>query len=88
MFGSVVISWTSKKQLVVALSTCEAEYVAAALCVCQVIWLRNILNQIHFKVQGPIKISVDNVSAIHLAKHPVSHGRSKHIDLRFYFLRD
>ena len=46
------------------------------------------MNQIHFKVQGPTKINVNNVSVIKLAKHPITHGRSKYIDLRFHFLRD
>nr|GMD14496.1 Retrovirus-related Pol polyprotein from transposon TNT 1-94 [Ipomoea batatas] len=88
MLGTTACSWSSKKQSIVALSTCEAEYVATASSACQTIWLKNVMNQIHFPVQGPIKIYVDNVSAINLAKNPVTHGRSKHIDTRYHFLRD
>ncbi|GKU98369.1 hypothetical protein SLEP1_g11381 [Rubroshorea leprosula] len=87
-FGATSFSWSSKKQSVVALSTCEAEYVAAASSACQAIWLLNLMNQIYAPMKGPMKIFVDNVSAIDLAKNPITHGRSKHIDVRFHFLRD
>ncbi|KAM1224199.1 hypothetical protein ACFX2G_044088 [Malus domestica] len=86
--GSTVFSWTSKKQSIVALSSCEAEYVAVASTVCEAIWLRNILKSMcHPQVESTV-IHVDNMSAIKLAKNPVQHGRSKHIDTRFHFLRD
>ena len=68
-------------------STCEAEYVATT-SVCQSVWLNNIMTQIDFNLDVPIKIYVDNVSAINLAKNPVFHQRSKHIDIRYHFLRD
>ena len=86
--GSTAFSWTSKKQSIVALSSCEAEYVAVASTVCEAIWLRNLLKSVcHPQVESTV-IHVDNVSAIKLAKNPVQHGRSKHIDTRFHFLRD
>ncbi|GKU93614.1 hypothetical protein SLEP1_g7191 [Rubroshorea leprosula] len=87
-FGATSFSWSSKKQSVVALSTCEAEYVAAASSACQAIWLLNLMNQIYALMKEPMKIFVDNVSVIDLAKNPITHGRSKHIDVRFHFLRD
>ena len=71
-----------------ALSSCEAEYVAAASTVCEAIWLRNILKELDHPQERPTMILVDNKSAIQLAKDPVHHGRSKHIDTRFHFLRD
>ncbi|GKV45648.1 hypothetical protein SLEP1_g52709 [Rubroshorea leprosula] len=80
-FGATSFSWSSKKQSVVALSTCEAEYVAVASSACQAIWLLNLMNQIYAPMKGPMKIFVDNVSAIDLAKNPITHGRSKHIDV-------
>ncbi|XP_020266633.1 uncharacterized protein LOC109842135 [Asparagus officinalis] len=86
--GSTAFSWTSKKQGVVALSSCEAEYVAAASTVCEAIWLRNILKELDHPQEDSTVIFVDNKSSIHLAKNPVHHGRSKHIDTRFHFLRD
>ncbi|KAK2969266.1 hypothetical protein RJ640_006259 [Escallonia rubra] len=80
--GSAIFSWSSKKQQIVALSTCEAEYIAAAACTCQAIWLKNILKELYLIEEGPTTIYVDNKSAIALAKNPVSHSRSKHIDTR------
>jgi hypothetical protein len=70
---SAPISWLSLKQKVVALSTCEVKYVAAATAAGQVVWLRRM---------------VDNQPAIALAKNPVLHDRSKHINVKFHFLRD
>ncbi|KAL8160151.1 hypothetical protein V2J09_001688, partial [Rumex salicifolius] len=84
------VSWSSKKQPVVALSSTETEFVAAASCAAQCIWLRRILEAMSWweNVQGATTIYCDNVSTIKLSKNPVLHGRSKHIDLRFHFLRD
>jgi len=87
MIGKTVCFWSSKKQSIVALSTCETEYVATTSA-CQSVWLNNIMTQIGFNLDVPIKIYVDNVSAINLAKNPVFHQRSKHIDIRYHFLRD
>jgi len=88
MIGKTVCLWSSKKQSILALSTCEAEYVVATTSACQSIWLSNIMTQISFNLNVPIKIYVDNVYAINLAKNPVFHQRSKHIDIRYHFLRD
>jgi hypothetical protein len=81
-------TWLSKKQPIVTLLTCEAEYVAASWCACHAIWLRNLLSKMELKQLGATVIQVDNKSAIELAKNPVNHERSKHIDVRFYFIRD
>ena len=83
-----LISWVSQKQRCVALSTCEAEFMAATAAACQGIWLRNVLNQISAEVIGPVVLYIDNMSAIDLAKNPVFHGRSKHIDIRYHFIRE
>ena len=87
LFYSVCL-WSSKKQSIVALSTCEAEYVATATSVCQSVWLSNIMTQFGFNLDVPIKIYVDNVSAINFAKNPIFHQRSKHVDNRYHFLQD
>ncbi|KAE8671027.1 hypothetical protein F3Y22_tig00112000pilonHSYRG00251 [Hibiscus syriacus] len=86
--GDTAFTWLSKKQPIVTLSTCEAEYVAASWCVCHAIWLRNLLSKMELKQLGVTVIHVDNKSAIELAKNPVNHERSKHIDVRFHFIRD
>lgn len=84
------ISWASKKQLIMTLSTIEAEFVAAASCVAQCIWLKRILEQMGWSesVVGATTVFCDNNSTIKLSKKTVLHGRSKHIDVRFHFLRD
>ncbi|KAJ6423528.1 hypothetical protein OIU84_024484 [Salix udensis] len=82
------VSWLSKKQPVVSLSTTEAEVIAAAGCACQAIWLRKILARLGHAQNSPTIVFCDNSSTIKLAKNPVMHGRSKHIDVRFHFLRD
>ena len=71
-----------------ALSSCEAEYVAASSVVCEGIWLRNILKELDHLQEELTVIFVYNKSVIQLAKNPVHHDRSKHIDTRFHFLRD
>ncbi|XP_072071940.1 secreted RxLR effector protein 161-like [Arachis hypogaea] len=86
--GSGAISWSSKKQPVVALSTAEAEYIAAASCATQAVWLRRILEELNEKQNTPTTIFCDNKSAIALCKNPVFHGRSKHIDIRVHKIRE
>ncbi|KAK2989971.1 hypothetical protein RJ640_004134 [Escallonia rubra] len=88
MLGTGAVSWSSKKQSIVTLSTTEAEFVAATACACQAIWLRRILEELQFKQTGATIVFCDNNSAIKLSKNPVLHGRSKHIDVKYYFLRD
>ncbi|XP_048615895.1 LRR receptor-like serine/threonine-protein kinase GSO1 [Brassica napus] len=86
--GETAFTWMSKKQPIVTLSTCEAEYVAATSCVCHAIWLRNLLKELNLPQEEPTKIFVDNRSAIALAKNPVFHDRSKHIDTRYHYIRE
>ena len=88
LFGAGAVSWLSKKQPVVSLSTTEAEFIAAAGCACQAVWLRKILASLGNAQNSPTIVYCDNSSTIKLAKNPVMHGRSKHIDVRFHFLRD
>ncbi|KAI4365385.1 hypothetical protein MLD38_021374 [Melastoma candidum] len=87
LLGDMLISWHSKKQASVALSTAEAEYVAAASCCAQLLWMRQQLEDYGFKFDN-IPIRCDNTSAINLTKNPVQHSRSKHIELRHHFIRD
>ncbi|KAL1360030.1 hypothetical protein AAHE18_04G148400 [Arachis hypogaea] len=74
--GSGAISWSSKKQLVVTLSTAEAEYIAAASCSTQAVWLRRILEELNEKQSTLTTIFCDNKSTIALYKNSVLHGRS------------
>lgn len=88
LMGSGSISWALKKQPVVALSTTEAEYIAAAFCACQCVWIRRILEKIGAEEKSATVIHCDNNSTIQLSKHPVLHGKSKHIEVRFHYLRE
>lgn len=82
------ITWLSQKQKVVALSSCEAEYVAASTAACQAVWLAGLLQEIMGTPVTPPVLKVDNKSAIALTKNPVHHDRSKHIQTRFHFIRE
>jgi hypothetical protein len=82
-----LVSWHSKKQVSVALSTAEAEYVAAGSCCSQILWLKQQLLDYDLKLQR-VPIMCDNTSAINLTKNPVLHSRTKHIEIRHHFLRD
>jgi hypothetical protein len=86
--GSNVVSWQSQKQRVVALSSCEAEYVAAASGACQGIWLARLLGDLRGTTPIGIDFMVDNKSAMALMKNPVHHERSKHIQIKYHFIRE
>lgn len=83
-----LITWISEKHRCVAFSTCEAEFMAATAAACQGIWLQKLLSQITDVVPGPVTLYVDNKAAIDLTKNPVLHGRSKHIDVCYHFIRE
>jgi hypothetical protein len=86
--GDRAISWQLVKQKVVALSSCEAEYIAAATASCHGIWLARLLGElVNSAVSRPL-LRIDNKYAISLIKNPVHHDRSKHIYLRFHLFRD
>jgi len=86
--SSGAVSWPSKKQPIVTLSTTEAEFVVAAYCASQVVWMRRIMEKLGHSQSGSTVMFFDNSSTIKLSKNPVLHGRCKHIDVRFHFLRD
>ncbi|KAJ0748566.1 putative alcohol dehydrogenase [Helianthus annuus] len=86
--GSGAIAWQSKKQKVVALSSTEAEYIALSMAGCQALWMKGILNDLCFNMDCPPTVYCDNKSTICLAKDPVYHGKSKHIRVKYHFIRD
>eukprot|EP00253_Pinus_taeda_P008063 PITA_08063 len=86
--GSGAISWASKKQSIVALSTAEAEYVAATAAACQAVWMRRMLRSLGQEKAKATVIFCDNSSAIALPKNSVFHKRTKHIDTRFHYIRE
>ena len=86
--GSGAISWASKLQPVVTLSTTEAEYISATAAAQEILWLRNLFSEIGYEVEGASTLYLDNQSAIAVSRNPEHHGRMKHLDLRHYWLRD
>ena len=85
-FGGTAISWVSKLQKIVALSSCEAEYVAVTEATKEMMWLQSFLRELDQDHEGSV-LYCDSQSAIHLAKNPVYHARTKHIQLRYHFIR-
>ena len=84
--GNTTVSWMSQLQKIVALSTTEAEYVAVTEASKEMIWLQGLLTELGFKKENNVLYS-DSQSAIHLAKNSAFHSRTKHIGLRYHFIR-
>ncbi|GKE27729.1 hypothetical protein Tco_1443113 [Tanacetum coccineum] len=87
-FGESPITWCTQKQPTVALSSCESEIMAATGAACQTLWLKRLLSEITGWEEERITLKVDNISAIALVRNPVFHGRSKHIDILYHFIRE
>jgi hypothetical protein len=87
-FGSGAVSWSSKKQPIVALSSTEAEYRGATIVACEVVWLKKLLSDLGQSVDAPVVIYCDNISNILLANNPVYHVRTKHIEVHYHFIRE
>jgi hypothetical protein len=86
--GSSPVSWQSQKQRVVALSSCEAKYIAAATASCQGLWLSRLIADLLNKEVASPMLYIDNKAAIAHAKNPGQFDRCKHIQIRYHFLRD
>ena len=86
--GECTVSWRSKKQSVVALSSTEAEYVALCEAAQETTWLRNLLFDIGFQQTEPTTVYEDNQGSICLAQNPKDHPRTKHMDIKFHYIRD
>ncbi|RVW11901.1 Retrovirus-related Pol polyprotein from transposon TNT 1-94 [Vitis vinifera] len=86
-FSRGAVSWQSRLQKCVALSTIEAEYIAAAEACKELLWMKCFMQELGFKQQRYV-VYCDNQSAIHLSKNSTYHARSKHIDVRYHWMRD
>ncbi len=87
-FGNGVVSWNSKKQPTVTLSSTEAEYRGAAIVACEVVWLQKLLSDFGQSMDARIVIYCDNISSILLANNPVYHAKTKHIEVHNHFIRE
>ncbi|CAL5438518.1 unnamed protein product [Camellia sinensis] len=88
MLGLGAISWCSKRQPTVSLSTTEAEYRAAAMAAQESTWLIRLMNDLHQLVDYAIPLYCDNQSAVRLAENPVFHARTKHMEVHYHFIRE
>ena len=86
--GNSLISWSSSQQSVVALSTVEAEYIAMSHALKEILYLRNLLNELKIKQYNPTILYCDNQGAIALAHNPTHHKLTKHIDIRYHRVRN
>jgi hypothetical protein len=85
--GRSLVSWASKRQNCVALSTAEVEYIAAGHCCVQLLRMRQTFRDYGYKLTK-VPLLCDNESAIRMVDNPVEHSRTKHIAIRYHFLRD
>ena len=86
--GTGAISWASKLQPFVTLSTTEAEYIAAVSAGQEIMWLRNLFTEFGYSFDAPSSLWMDNQSALSVAQNPEHHGRMKLLDLQFFWLQD
>ncbi|KAL7083944.1 hypothetical protein ACP275_14G193700 [Erythranthe tilingii] len=85
--GNNLVSWYSKKQNSISLSTAESEYIAAGSCCAQLLWMKQMVCDYGIS-QDLLHIYCDNMSAINISKNPVQHSRTKHIEIRYHFIRN
>ena len=87
LFCGGAIAWSSRKQPLIALSSTEAEYIACSDATRELLWLQNFISDITIPLQNPTTLFCDNQSAIRIATTDVIHSRTKHIDIRYHFIR-
>lgn len=88
MMAGGPVNWISKLQPIVAVSSMEAEYIACFFVLQDVVWIRQLLKDLGLGRTQPTLVHIDNRSARQLAENPVHHQRSKHIDIKFHWIRD
>lgn len=86
-FGGGAVSWQSRVQKCISLSTTEAEFIASTEAAKEMLWMKRFTQELGFKQESYV-IFCDSQSAIHLAKNSSFHSKSKHIDVRYHWIRD
>ena len=82
------MTWRSKKQNIVARSSAKAEFIAMAQGVCELLWMKIILDDLKIKYEAPMGLAFDNKSAISIAHNPVQHDRTKHVEIDRHFVKE
>jgi hypothetical protein len=88
VLANAPVTWSSKQQSCVARSTAEAEYVSTSNATQEIVWLRLLLSELLGKQQSPTRLQIDNQSAIKLMKNTEHHKLTKHIDVKYHYIRD
>ena len=88
LYARGVVSWMSKQQSTIAMSSTHAEYIAAAEAVKELVWLHHLLTKLQEDVLGSMVLHSDNCTADLLARNPVNHAMTKHIDIRYHYIRE
>lgn len=83
-----MVSWRSKKKSVVARSSAKVEFRAMALALCEILWLRIVLDDLRFSIQDTVKLWCDNQSAINIAHNLIQHDRTKHVEIDRHFIKE
>jgi Reverse transcriptase (RNA-dependent DNA polymerase) len=86
--GGNLVTWRSKKQVVVALSSAEAEFRGIAKGVCELLWLKKLMNELDFESGEPMVLFCDNKAAIDMSHNPVQHDRTKHVEIDRHFIKE
>uniref|UniRef100_A0A2N9EG31 Integrase catalytic domain-containing protein n=1 Tax=Fagus sylvatica TaxID=28930 RepID=A0A2N9EG31_FAGSY len=86
--GGNLVTWRSKKLEVVARSSAEAEYKGMAKAICEMLWIRNLMQDLHIKQVSPMKLYCDNKAACDIAHNPVQHDRTKHVEVDRHFIKE
>ena len=86
--GTGAVSWSSKLQSLVALSTTEVEHISAVEAGKEILWMRQLMGELGYDTSGPSLLRMDNQSTIAVSKNPEHHGKMKHLSLHLFWLRD
>ena len=86
--GKRLVTWTSKKQTCTSQSTAEEEYVVAAINCINIVWLKHLLKGMKEEITKPIILYCDNTSAINISKNPVMHAKTKHVAIKYHYVRE
>ena len=86
--GGNLITWRSKKQVVVARSSAEAEFRSVALGICELVWIKSLMKELRMTTEFPMKLYCDNKAAVSIAHNPVQHDRTKHVEIDRHFIKE